>query len=333
MFSPKETVFDRFSQTIDLFKNNFNVLFLPFFIYNVLFAIIWILFLFFIINSLWEMNTMPTDFFEALNNPVIIIGIAIAILISLVYFLIYIPFFILLIKSLQNITEWKDNHIKENISYAFSTILGVFKTYWYIFAYVAWIPAIIFIIWWILFNLAFFMWIWDVFMKLGIWFMVLWWIMFVLFAIYRWIKASFPIYSAIESNDFTKKNFDSAIFITNDKWWRILGNFILTWVLISIITSIVWWIMSVFIPSWINFESIIKNQDFSNIWDLLNVNWVILEIFSAIVNNFISTMWVVFLIIFSYIFYLRLKLEKHELITDKYDKQKENNTWNNIEEL
>ncbi|MBT3727460.1 hypothetical protein HOG21_07585 [bacterium] len=51
------------------------------------------------------MNTMPTDFFEALNNPVIIIGIAIAILISLVYFLIYIPFFILLIKSLQNITE------------------------------------------------------------------------------------------------------------------------------------------------------------------------------------------------------------------------------------
>jgi hypothetical protein len=64
----------------------------------------------------------------------------------LVYLLLYIPVFLGLIKTIQQVYNNEAVKIQKNIYYGFSRLWLSMKTYWYIFAYVALIPALIFIV-------------------------------------------------------------------------------------------------------------------------------------------------------------------------------------------
>ena len=46
--------------------------------------------------------------------------------------------------------------------------------------------------------------------------------LFVVFGIYRGIKTTFSLYSAVVYDTFTKKNFKKSLEVTKNQWWRIV---------------------------------------------------------------------------------------------------------------
>lgn len=346
MIIPKETFFDRFDQSIKLLRKNFIALYIPLFLYNFLYFIVWY-FAFlkissFGISEIWNMEKL--DIFTFLNNSTVVMYIAVWIVFFLLYLMLLIPIQLQLIKSIKQWYLWKKITVIENFNYWFKRFFASFSTYYYIFLYVAWIPAWLFIIWWILFNLTYFIEIDDIFKQLSIWIMIFSVALFLIFSIYRWIKTKFSLLSAIDNNEFTKQNFNKSISYTKNNWWRIAWNIFLIWFLISIIKSIISWIISMlgFFNSWI----------INVIWDdfIQNISkwWYISEIFTPenlnktldilwefniiyfiwdIIKVWINTLWIVFITIFLYILFKRLENEyfdneikewKIELINENY---------------
>jgi len=128
------------------------------------------------------------------------------------------------------------------------------KTYWYIFAYIALIPSFIFIIWWLLFNASYYIWNYDLLKQLWIVMIIVSVILFIFFAIYRWTKSKFALYSAVNDDAFTKENFHYSIIITNNNWWRIVWNYLLLGIIIYIFSLLFWSIISIlwFLWTWGN---------------------------------------------------------------------------------
>lgn len=136
--------------------------------------------------------------------------------------------------------------------------------------------------------------------------MIFWWILFIVFSIYRGLKSTFPIYSAVNNDSFTKEDFSNAINITHNNWWRILWNFILIWLTITIVSWLISWLLWIFSYSSLDFSSVTSLQDFTEIASNFSVVW---ESLSWFVNTIISTITSVFVIIFTYIFYMTLRQE------------------------
>jgi hypothetical protein len=47
-------------------------------------------------------------------------------------------------------------------------------------------------------------------------------VLFLVFSIYRGLKASFVLYSAVSNEKFTQEDFDKSIKTTDNQLWRIL---------------------------------------------------------------------------------------------------------------
>lgn len=328
----KEQVFDRIEQSFSIFKDNFLWLFLPLFLYTTFTAVIfqnvskyyWINFIQKIISNYDKDNLAGLLHYDSQA----IIWLYVFVILFVLYLTLYIPFLIATIKWIKQAYNWEKINCKENIVYWFKNLFESFQTYWFSFAYVALIPSIIWIIWWILF--IYWNYSWNSSIESS------WWaisifalVLFIFFAIYRWIKASFYMSSAIDKNEFTKDNFNFSVKVTNNNWWRIFWNFLLIWIIISMISSILYQII------WLNWSSF-DYSSLMNIWknakpeEIMNTANQTLNSYSPTVNlitsileNIVNTIWNVFILIFTYILFKRLEIENGAEITEKESISKE----------
>ena len=332
----KEAVFDRIEQSFELFKKNFIELFLPIFLYTFwTITIFTSIFSYFWLKYLQEFSknfneSKIAENMDWLNySSEIIIWVSVFIILIILFVAIYIPFWLGTVKWIKQAYNWEKVTTKENIIYWFKNIFNSFKTYWFSFAYVALIPALIWIIWWLLFiywnfnNNSSFEQVWWSISMFAI-------ILFIFFAIYRWIKSSFYISSAIDKNEFTKENFYFWINITKDKWWRILWNFILVWLIVSLVTwvlnTIIWLVGSSFD---IDTNSLLNLKENWNPEELMNIVNTTLDSYSPVLNfikstleNVVSTISTIFILIFTYIFFKRLEVENNDLNGDIEESKK-----------
>jgi hypothetical protein len=230
-----------------------------------------------------------TELLNLFNDPKFITMILLWTILYIVYLILFLPVLIWLIKTIYNIINQEEINLSDNLKYWFKRIWKSFKTYWYVFSYVALIPSIIFIIWWII-NIAWYFYWW---LLASIWWIILFLSMFyfVYSVIYKWLKAKFALYSAIDKNEFTKENFENSIKITKNNWWRIFCNLLVVWLLIIIFSLLITFIFSL-LP---NFSSFLLNS-----------------IFYWFLNNVVTTTYAVFAIIFTYLLFKRLELENSD---------------------
>jgi len=336
MINPKERVLDRIEQSFNLFtknKDNFLKLVLPLFTYKLVFTIlIWDFISYWL---LWNLDLQKTDIFSSSYYLVIFFFI-------IVWFLLYLTFLVWFllysIKSVKDIYEWKNIDLKSNLKYGVDSIIPSFNTYWYIFEYIAIIPSIFIIFGWILFLL----WVWDLWVII----MLFWFFLLFVFMIYRWVKTSFSLYSAVDYNHYTKSNFRASVKITNWNWWRIVWNFLLLTIFSSIILWIIGWVLSIFSTGifdvidtkWLiewYFTNSISPSDVDNvkksIMDYYNTfyfnNFLI-----SIINLFLDNIKEIFFIIFTFVFYKRLKFEKTwKIDTNVKEKTEDNEQKKEIE--
>ncbi len=308
----KAWVLDRFEQTFFLFKDNFIFLILPIFLYNIFWFIFssW-LFLNFIYRNTHNINLLfdLKDFSEIYSffyNIDTLIFIFLLLILFILYLLFYIPFILWTIRIIKQAENSQNIDILQNIKYWFSRLLKSFNTYWYIFWYIAWIPSLLFIIWWILFNLWFFFQISEQVKYIWLIFMWIWTFLFLIFMVYRWIKTSFSIISATREDSFDKKNFLMSISITKNNWWRILWNLLLVWIIISFVSQAFSSFLNLIL--WYSFplENIDKIDSIESIMSHFSVfNYFIF----GILEVFLNTIGFIFITVFSYLFYLRISRE------------------------
>lgn len=321
-------VLDRIETTFILMKNNLLNTILPLFIFNYLFfGIIYLFFINYVSWIIWNLSDFNWwSIFQLIYSAEWVLVIAILMFLFLLYAILYIPILLATIRIIHKSFINEDIILTECVQFWFSNILNSFKTYWYIFKYIYLLPAILFIIWGILFNLWYFLEIEnDLLNKLSIWLMICAFILFIMFAIYRWLKANFVLYSATSQESFTQENFNLNIKITDSNLLRILWNLILVWFIIWFASWFIEWIFDIFLPEvvriiwleeiinslsqnvWtVDLNAIINNSNFDI--DFSNIAYLI----STFFFQMISTIWSVFVLIFTYLFMRRLEIESKE---------------------
>jgi len=335
IIKPEENILDRIGQTFELFKDNFLKLLIPIFLYTFLTINLFIsIFTFFLIRYSKNLSETFLDKSNIENlsflsySPEIMIWILIWVILIILYVTFYIPFLLTTIKWIKQAYNWEEIKIKENIIYWFKNILKSFQTYWYIFAYIALIPAIIWIIWGFLaiyglsYNEQNYILIWTVIIWLALF-------LFLIFSIYRWIKATFALYSAVDKEQYTKENFNNSLEITKNKWWRILWNIILTSIITWLFTWTIQKALNSLLPSSFDTSGIWLKEimDAKETWNFeIEEIYKILDSYSPIANfinnslNWIlNTTITIFIMIFIYILYKRLEIENKTKNTEKIE--------------
>ncbi len=334
MLNIKESFWDRFGQSFSLFINNFIWLFLPFFLYNFIsVVIIWTISKYYMMKNLSWMNISDSmDFFSFLNSPTVVILIVISMILYIVYLSFYIVVFLWFLKSVKQAINNENITIIDNIKYWTDRFLASMKTYWYIFSYIALIPISLFILWWFFLNLWFYF--WNIGLLKSIWTYIMWFSLFltIIFVLYRWVKASFALYNAVDKDSFEKNNFNKSLKITTNNWYRIAFNIFFVGLLLSLLSfivsaivsifSFVWWenqildsLLNMWLLSWdFKFDpSVIKN-----ILESFTIDFSITkEIIWNIVDNIIWTTLTIIKFIFIYLLFKRLELEFNNTTTKK----------------
>lgn len=313
----KKLIFDRIEQSFELFKGNFIKLFLPLFLYTfftaIVFVSVWTSFL----VSFWE------DFFNNIINnnwyffnkiPEILIMIFVASILLILYVILYIPFLLATIKGIKQAYNGEKIKNKENIEYWIKNTFNSFRTYWYIFAYVMLIPALILIVLGLFliyglnnnnYELI------NILLIIGIIFLPL----VILFLIYRWTKSSFALYSAVDKEEYTVNNFKKSIKIVKNKWWRIFGNFLLVSLMLWLLIWVLKKIISLFVSNfdiWIKTIINLKENPetiYTLILEILSTYSPIKNFILNTLEGFINIIATIFVMIFTYILYKRLEIE------------------------
>lgn len=321
-----EKVLDRIEQSFEIFRKAFIYIVLPFFVYNIISFIFFLLVISYFIFS-WILSSLVdllsyNNFFLFLSNPKFIILATLSLFFLLVYLLLFIPFLIYTIKTIWDFYNWAIKiDFKSNFLYATNRFLNIMQTYWYMFAYLALIPSLIFIFWGLIFNIWYFYDLPFDYKMVGWAFMLVWFLFFIVNMIYRWIKSTFALYSAIDCDDYSKENFVQSVTITNKKWWRILWNLILIWAIVWLLSWIASNIFSIFFGkiwdfSSLDFENITPStlQSFIDAFSFFNyfVSWFF--------DSLIKTIGTVFIYVFIYVFYKRLYFESNNLEQEKIEK-------------
>lgn len=328
MLIPKADIFERVEQTVGLFRKNIIQLSVPLFILFAVFAIWKELFTVFVISDI-DISL------DGLNDPSMIflqnefiMAVVISLLALLVYGILYIFFYIATFKWIIQAYRGENVSISDNIMYWSKSLWNASKTYYYKFLYVYLIPALVFIVWSIFFLWSLTSWGED-FIFIGTGTVVVLILTLLIFSIYRWIKATFAICSAIDKESYTRENFKQSIVYTHNNWWRILGNILLISFAVWFISSLVLGLVSALIPTWIG-ASIAWDLDVEKLkWGLTPEN---IAIATELVNNYMASLsilniwaiisWVIwsfinaiftaFTMTFVYILFKRLELEHSE---------------------
>jgi len=323
----EEKVLDRIEQSFEIFRKSFTYLVVPFFCYYLLSFVFFGLIMIYLLFSGTFLSIFDTmdynNFFLFFTNPKVVFLIFMTIVLGILYLLIYIPFFIYSIKTIWDFYKWAEKiNFKDNLMFSLTKFMPLMKTYWYIFAYVALIPSLFFIAWGILFNLSYFLNFGDLYSTIWVVFMSIWAILFAIFAIYRWLKTSFSVFSAVDSDDYSRENFKFSVEITKNKWWRILWNIFLIWLIVWLLS----WMASNFFSIFFGKTWSFSNMDFNSlnketIQNLINSFSFFNYFVSWFFEMLISTIWKIFILIFIYIFYKRLSFETIKTIENTENRQ------------
>lgn len=297
----KENVLDRIEQSFGVLTSNFLKLVLPVVIFYV-----GVYYVFYVIGVLllWFLDT--TTLITPMNYNIWIW----ILLLGITYLIAEIAIVLSLYKTIKDIDEWNNFSLLENYTYGMKKIFASFVTYFYIFMYVYFLPAILFIagglyVLYLQFNGG--LWFENGQMYSMIWIWLLVFSFFVFYVIYRSNKTVFALVSAVSKNEYSKDNFNASVALTKWKWWRIFGNFFLVGLLIGIISmilsSIVWSSNNFWFWPWADFS----------FWDFIeklqSETFSIQAILTGLLWRFIVSITIVFIFIFTYIFYKRLQVE------------------------
>ncbi|MCD5380631.1 glycerophosphoryl diester phosphodiesterase membrane domain-containing protein, partial [Candidatus Gracilibacteria bacterium] len=264
-------------------------------------------------------------YYNILYNPTAQIIFLTVILLFLAYLILYIPFLLGLLKSISQAYNGEKPDYKSNLKYGFSNLGNSFKTYWYIFAYVALIPALLFIIGGI--SVGYGMkYETEIFTNIGGIIVGISLIIFLVFSIYRGTKAAFGLQSAVDSNNYSLENFKQSVKITKEKFWRILGNFMLVGFIGGLVVGMIMGVVDNFGSSFgmganTFFEKIqgdgidaeIAFQAILN--ELISSYSPIANIITNTIQGVIKTTFSIFLIVFTYMFFKRLEIESNESVS------------------
>lgn len=326
MMIANEKVLDRIEQSFDIFKKAFIYLVLPLFVYNIIsfvfFALVLSYFLFsWILLSLFEL--LRGDIFLFFSDIKFLLLASLSLFFLLLYVLLLIPFLIYTIKTIGDFYNWVEKlDFKDNFLYATSRFFDIMRTYWYIFAYLALLPSLIFIIWWFIFNIGYFF---DLqFNYKIIWwgFMLAWFLYFIVNMIYKWIKSTFALYSAIDNDSYTKEDFLQSVSVTDKNWWRIFWNLVLVWLIVWFFSWFASKFFSIFFGSFWNFTNLdFQNINKDTIQDFINAFSFFNYFVSWFFDNLIKTIESVFVYIFIYVFYKRLVFESNNWNNNEIEKE------------
>lgn len=157
MFEAKEKFLDRMEQSFAIFKANVVPISLPFIIFNfvsiVLIPMIFVmLFLNYMTVERLELLFLDESMYWLYNEIITIIiwAFLVGIVLFIIYLLFLIPIQICTLKSIKQAINKENITPSENLSFWVYKLLSIFKTYWYIFAYVYLIPSLFFITWWVI---------------------------------------------------------------------------------------------------------------------------------------------------------------------------------------
>ena len=313
MIQPKWNFVDRVEQSIVHLKNNLIPIALPITLFNIFFLIV----IPSIISLVLPLEQLTSWDISQKIPMLVALWISIWVAYLLVFTLLLIPVQIAMIKTIKETLAGSKSTMSQYIWYGFKNTLQAFKTYWYIFAYVYLIPALLFIVWWLVFIIATML-----SSSLQSQIMMVWWIIMgisvfvtIIFTIYRWTKATFWLISAIDWESFTKDNFHTSVWVSKKKWWRVFWNLFWIWFIVGCVVNLVSfivWMVSIFSSDWsdmaenfwewdevTDIEQIIAEFSEFNIWNFI---WdIIATWFWSILGTLIA--------IFSYIFFIRLRSE------------------------
>ncbi len=311
MYQAKEWVLDRIEQSFSILIKNPLALISPLIIFQIVMIVI--------LPQIAMSIILWWNFMETISvSSVLYITLSLAIIYGLFYVILIIPITIWIIKWASELIKGKDITGRSTVEYGFKKLRDSFKVYWYMFAYAYLVPALCFIVAWIimLYGLYFNN---EVISSIAWWLMVLSVIYAAIQWIYRWVKATFAIGSAIYEEDFSKEQFNNSVLYTQWKWWRIFWNFFL----VGVITALLMWLVSGLlwsisfmgaVNSGIDINALITpaDQDIQSsienfIWDSSGQSMIkfIIDSISQILWSAVS----VFMLIFTLIFYIRLKQE------------------------
>lgn len=347
MITPKEGLFDRVEQSFNLFVKFFKWLLLPVFLYYFLF---WALYSFlstsfyvwylgdeFFISFFSQLSNLNQSDWNTVTdlltyifwNSKIVFLWYFSMLIWLIIALLFIPIKLGLIRWIKQWFNDENINIAENFKYGFDNFISSFKTYWYIFAYVYLIPALVFIVLSLLLiillkNES----LMNEYSSSLIIIGVFSWLFFLWFIIYRSLQAKFALFSAVDNDSFTEGDFKKSLKPTKNNLIRIFGNLLVFWIILSIASSFVWWIFNLIVSIfWAtsNMDSIFSKIDINllnNSQEILNylsnidikelTSFNIFAFISKAWWNLITAIWEIIMTIFIYIFYKRLVFEKKD---------------------
>ena len=314
-FIAAESVWERIKQAIAIYKNNFVGLTLLILFYNVLAFIIsvwiWDQVIKWVSSNQNTWRDLITFFvWDTISAMIMLLAFIVG---FLAYMIFFIPVFVGTLKSIRDAISGKEIHVWENLKYGFSHFFNVLRVYWYIFQYVFLTPVIFLITGLIVILIALVSGIESLF-AVGWFLLISAMIVWIIYGVYRGLRSTFRLYAAIENEDFTKESFVAWLQETKGKLWRIIWNFILVAIIIWISTWIIWGIINTI--TGVNIEertqgitsSLENNQAIT--WELIAE----LELDGAIVLNgllitLIDAIGIIFMTLFTYIFYLRIRDE------------------------
>ena len=316
MLEAKENFLDRVEQSFILFKENIIPLSIPYIVFNIISIVLLPLIFTTIIGNFISLDQLTWGEWQNLGI-IIPLWVSIAIIFGLIYIVTLIPIQIGLFTGIKQAIYWETITPKENILYGFSHLSElIFKTYWYIFAYVLLIPSIIFITWglsmifWLSQNRNF-AWFFSIIGYILISISI---IVGIIFMIYRGLRVKFAIITAVHKNNYSKENFEYSLKISQNKWWRIFWNLFWIWIL----GSLAIWIISQLIDAltslgWNNFSYLsllwnsknISPDDVKVILDSM-MQFSFMNFVNSIFQNILATLLAIFIMIFTYILFLRL---------------------------
>ncbi len=320
MFQAKPWVLDRIEQSFWIFFKRPLMIILPFLLFHIV--------MFIIIPEIWKFTLWPILMQQNSISSTIHILALLGLSYALIYLMGMIPITYATIKTICETTSWESTDMKKNIKEGFSLIGKIFTVYWFIFAYAYLMPALCFIAGGSLLLGGI---IWDIEILRNVW-MIFMWLSF-LYAIIQWVyrglKTSFALSSAIYNQNYEKQTFETSIRMTDGKWWRILGNFLLVWLIGWLMIGLVSWFIESLVFLWGSNEnnvlSFLQGEEFFNIEKLQNMfgeilSFNIFTLIADICNTILNTIFTTFIIVFSVVFYLRLRDEYyHEEGTDDSD--------------
>ena len=307
-------VWERLKQTFQLYKNNFVELTLLILFYNMIALVVsmgvWNQIVHF--ATKWQSTDFDIVSLFLSNTSMLATIIAIAIIGFLSYMIFFIPVFVGTLKSIRDAIAGKEVRVSENLKYGFSQFFNVLKVYWYVFEYVFLTPALLLIAWLVVILIATITGIESLFTVGGL-LLVAALIVWIIYGVYRWLRSTFRLYGAIENEDFSKELFRRWLDETKGKLWRILGNFILIGIIVwlwsgilgSVISAVTGVDQDIYSENWLAYEEgeITESEilEMSQIDTLMFVHGIIMSI--------IESIWLVFVTIFTYVFYLRIRDE------------------------